>query len=120
MHVGSSNVLSRALAACSVIVPASGKRNIDRSDSTGRNEARVTTSRAWSTPRLVAPSGSTTVTSGWTPPRTNRHDRHSTSWSPRFCAEQGRGEPDRESALAHRVGPGEQVSLGRRGQLPTQ
>ena len=61
---GSSSVLRNAFAACSVIDPASGRRKIARLPSTGRSAARVTTFRTCSTPRLVAPSGSTTETSG--------------------------------------------------------
>ena len=34
-------------------------------------------------------------------------------------AEQGCGEPDCEGRLPDRVGPGEQVGLGRRGYLTT-
>ncbi len=79
---GSSSVLRRALAAWSVMVPASGKRNTVLGPSTGRNAARATTDRICSTPRLVAPSGSITETSGWLPAATRRQDRQSVSWTP--------------------------------------
>ena len=79
---GSSSVLSIALAACSVIEPASGSKKIARFPSTGRSAARVTTLRICSTPKLVAPSGSTRETSGCVSDWTSRQERHGSSWAP--------------------------------------
>ncbi len=63
--VGSSMVLSSALAADSLMAPASSNRNTLRSASTGVRVAAATVALAWSTPSMVRPWGTTTVRSGW-------------------------------------------------------
>ncbi len=80
--VGSSRVLRRALAACSVIDPASSRRKTFRVDSTGVITACWIVDRACSTPSRCRPSGSTRTRSGWVPAAASRHDRQGMSCSP--------------------------------------
>ncbi len=80
--LGSSSVLSRALAAPSLITPASSNTKTFRADSTGARVAWAMVVRAWLTVSMVRPSGSTMFTSGWLPEAARRHDEHSPSCAP--------------------------------------